>query len=662
MADPRTGPEGHVGGGLDLPSEQRRKVEELAERLALYRAKYYAGEPLVSDAAYDALEDELRGLDPTHPILGLVGTSTLIGPWQEARHEIPMGSLNKVVSVEELREWLGRCDELLSKQGAPPIDAELFVTEKLDGLSVELIYRDGRFVDGITRGDGEIGERITPNVALMRGVRASIPDTRPLSVRGEILLRLTDAREHFPPGRTPRNTAAGHARSINREFRQRLPFLSVLVYDLMGAPEVATEHGRLELLRQLGFSTPLAYLGSVDEVIAWHQRYSEELRDNSDYEIDGLVVRANRVDAQAQLGEVNHRPRAAVAFKFASPSKVSRVLEIRWDTGASGRVTPVAVVEPVVLAGATVQRASLHNASLVRELGIGVGDEVLISRRNDVIPYVEEVVVKHGEPAVAPSTCGRCAQPLQVEGEYLLCRNPGCPGLVEGRIRNWIDAIGALEWGDKLVEQLVERGLAHEPRDLYALNVDNIAGLERQGKKSAENALRELRARLPLPLPVFLAALGIEGFGLQTARLLIGAGYRDLDRLLKASEAEIGAIHGLGGIKAASIVRGLRTRADEIQRLLDAGIHPVAPAEAGPLAGKTFCITGTHRRPRKELAALIEQRGGRLLSSVTQALDYLVIADPASTSSKAVKARQVGTKLLSEAELMTLLGGARAQG
>jgi DNA ligase (NAD+) len=664
MAEPLQESAGREAGGLELEPEQRRKVEELAERLALYRAKYYAGEPLVSDAAYDALEDELRGLDPTHPILGLVGTSTLVGPWQEARHEIPMGSLNKVVSVEELREWLARCDELLAKQGAPPIDSELSVTEKLDGLSVELIYRDGRFVDGITRGDGEIGERITPNVALMRGVRASIPDTRPLSVRGEILLRLTDAREHFPPGRTPRNTAAGHARSINREFRLRLPFLSVLVYDLMGAPEVATEHGRLVLLRRLGFSTPLAYLGSVDEVIAWHRRYSEELRDNSDYEIDGLVVRANRIDAQVRLGELNHRPRGAVAFKFASPSKVSRVLEIRWDTGSSGRVTPVAVVEPVMLAGATVQRASLHNASLVRELDIGVGDEVLISRRNDVIPYVEEVVEKHGSAAKPPKDCGRCHQPLQAEGEYLFCRNAQCPGLLEGRIHNWIDAMGALEWGDKLVEQLVERGLVREPLDLYSLAVEDVASLEREGRKKgrkvAERALAELRARLPLTLPVFLAALGIEGFGLQTARLLIGAGYRDLDRLLEASEAEIGAIRGLGGIKAATIVRGLRTRADEIQRLLDAGIRPEALAEAGPLAGKTFCITGTHSRPRKELGALIEQRGGRLLSSVTQALDYLVIADPASTSSKAVKARQYGTKLLSEAELIGLLGVARA--
>jgi DNA ligase (NAD+) len=658
MVEPQVGAGGHVGGGLELDADQRRRVAELAERLSLYRARYYAGEPMVSDAAYDALEDELRRLDPTHPLLGRIGSPVLVEAWDKARHEIPMGSLNKVVSVEELHEWVARCDELLGKEGEPPIDSELFVAEKLDGISVELLYRQGKLSEGITRGDGETGERITPNVARMRGVPPTIRDARPLSVRGEIILRLSDMREHFPGVTSPRNAAAGTARRFDGQGNEHL---TVLVYDLAGEPALATEREKFELLRQLGFATPRTYLGSVQDVLDCYRDYAEGLRQSLDYEIDGLVVRSNRLATQALLGEVNHRPRGAVAFKFASPSKVSRVVEIRWETGASGRVTPVAVVEPVTLAGATVQRASLHNAGLVRMLGIGVGDEVLVSRRNDVIPYVEEVVVKHGDPTAAPSHCGRCAHPLQVEGEYLFCRNAECPALVEGRIRNWIDAVGVLEWGDKLVELLVERGRVREPLDLYSLSVDDVASLEHEGRKKgrkiAEKALSELRARMPLSLPVFLAALGIEGFGLQTARLLVAAGYRELGSLLRAGEDELAAIHGLGAIKAASIVRGLRARAGEIERLLAAGISPAAVAEAGPLAGKTFCITGTLSRPRKELQGLIEQQGGRMLASVTRGLDYLVIADPASTSSKAVKARRYGTQLLGEAELMALLTG-----
>jgi DNA ligase (NAD+) len=396
---------GHVGGGISLHPAVRKKADDLAERLALYRAKYYAGEPLVSDAAYDALEDELRLLDPTHPQLARIGTSELVEAWEKARHEIPMGSLHKVVSPEELGEWVARCDELLAKEGEPPMSTELFVAEKLDGISIELVYRQGKLSDGITRGDGEVGERITANVTRMRGVPRSLGDPRPLAVRGEIILRLSDMRAHFPGVSSPRNAAAGTARRFDGQGSEHL---TVLVYDLAGASELSTEREKLELLRRLGFATPLTYLGSTVDVLEWHRRYSEGLREGLDYEIDGLVVRANRLDAQLRLGDVNHRPRAAVAFKFASPSKVSRVVEIRWDTGSSGRVTPVAVVEPVVLAGATVQRASLHNASLVRELGIGVGDEVLVSRRNDVIPYVEEVVVKHGPAVAAPSSCSRC--------------------------------------------------------------------------------------------------------------------------------------------------------------------------------------------------------------------------------------------------------------
>jgi DNA ligase (NAD+) len=374
-----------------------------------------------------------------------------------------------------------------------------------------------------------------------------------------------------------------------------------------------------------------------------------------DYEIDGLVVYVSSLRTQTLLGEVNRRPRGAVAFKFASPAKVTTVLEVRWETGPSGRVTPVAIVAPVELAGATVQRASLHNAGNVRALGIGPGDEVLVSRRNDVIPYVEEVTDKRGPAAEVPATCGVCGSGLSVEGEYLVCRNTSCKAIVEGRILTWVGAIGALEWGDKLVEQLVEAKLVREPRDLYALTWQQIAALDRRGEKSAKKCLQELTSRLPLTLPVFVAALGMESFALQTAKLLVSAGYRTIDAMLAAKEEDLAKINGLGPIKAASIVRGLASRREEIQRLLAAGIVPVPPEEEGPLAGLSFCFTGASSRPRAELTELVEKNGGRTLASVTKDLDYLVIADPESTSSKAVKARKYGTKLITEEGLEKLL-------
>jgi DNA ligase (NAD+) len=480
-----------------------------------------------------------------------------------------------------------------------------------------------------------------------------------MSVRGEIILRLSDMKKHFTSGTSPRNLAAGTARRFDGSLCEHL---TVLFYDVADQLDLPTEVEKFAYIRSLGFATPSTMAGGIDDVMAHYQRYSGELRQKLDYEIDGLVVYIDSLHTQSLLGEVNHRPRGAIAFKFASPAKVSQVLEIRWDTGPSGRVTPVAIVAPVELAGATVQRASLHNATNVRALGIGVGDEVLVSRRNDVIPYVEEVVEKRGPAAEVPTKCGVCASGLSIEGEYLVCRNTSCTAIVEGRIKTWVGAIGAMEWGEKLVEQLVEAKLVREPVDLYKLTWEQIAGLDRRGEKSAKKCLQELHSRLPLTLPVFIAALGMDNFALQTAKLLVSAGYKTIDAMLGANEADLAAINGLGPIKAASIVRGLSARRDEIQRLRDGGIEPVTPDEQGPLAGISFCFTGSSSRPRNELTQLVESKGGRVLASVTKELNYLVIADPASTSSKAVKARKYGTKLITEEELDQLIAEKQGSG
>ncbi|EYF05257.1 NAD-dependent DNA ligase LigA [Chondromyces apiculatus] len=646
-------------GGLDSNAEQRARIDELAQRVERYRASYYAGNTEISDAAYDALEDELRALDPTHPVLARVGSSALVTEWEKARHEIPMGSLNKVVNEDELRAWVARCEELLGKEPHAPVASDLFVAEKLDGISIEVLYKDGKLVDAITRGDGEWGERITANVARMKGVPARIRERGHLSVRGEIILRLSDMKAHFPGVTSPRNMAAGLSKRFDGQGAERC---TVMFYDVAEHAEIPTCRRRFEWLRELGFATPRSAHGTLDDVIDLYRKYGSELRGALDYEIDGLVVYVDSLNLQTVLGDLNRRPRGAVAFKFASPAKVSKVVAIQWDTGPSGRVTPVAIVEPVELAGAVVQRASLHNAANVRTLGLGVGDEVLVSRRNDVIPYVEEVVEKHGPAAQPPTTCGVCSGALVTEGEYILCRNASCRALIEGRIHNWIDAIGALEWGDKLIEQLVAAGHLREPLDLYKLKVKDIADLERRGEKIAKKCLDQIQSRLPLTLPVFLTALGIEGFALQTARLLVSAGHDTLDKVRAAKEAELAAIPGLGAIKAANITRGLAARKDEIDRLIAGGIQPVTTAAEGPLGGLTFCFTGSGTRPRGELTQLVESNGGRVLGSVTKELNYLIIADTSSTSSKAEKARKYGTKLITEEQLDQLIEERRAAG
>jgi DNA ligase (NAD+) len=627
------------------------RVDELLKLLRQYKDAYYNGTPLVSDAAYDALEDELRELAPKHEFFATVGAPTAaVTSWEKANHAIPMGSLNKAVSTDEFTQWAARCDELAKKDKLKPISKDLFVTEKLDGLSLAVTYDKGNLADAITRGDGQVGERILSNARRMKGVPAKLKKPVSITVRGEIILKLSDMKKAFPGAANPRNQASGTSKRFDGAGCEHL---TVMFYDLDGE-ELANETKKFKRLEELGLIVPFGAATDLDGAQKIHDDYSKTKRAKLDYEIDGLVVRAHDVHAQHMLGELGNRPRAAVAYKFASQAKVTKLVDIIWETGSSGRVTPVAIVEPVQLAGAMVQRASLHNAGNVAALGIGIGDEVLISRRNDVIPYVEEVVKSAGKKAKPPATCGTCKAKLEKAGEYLSCRNYSeCQALIEGRIENWIGALGVLEWGDKLINQLVEAELVCEPADLYKLKPAQIAGLERRGMVIANKVLDNLKAVLPLSLPKFLAALGIENFGLQTAKAIAGK-FDTLEKIQAAKEADLAAIPGVGPSKGKAAFEGLAARKAEIKRLLAVGVVPVTKATGGPLAGKTFCFTGTLGRPRKELEQLVEKLGGTLLSGVTKDLNYLVMADPSSGSSKAEKAKKYGTVCLNEEQFMAM--------
>ncbi len=628
------------------------RVADLAKLLKKYKDAYYNGTPLVSDAAYDALEDELREVAPEHALLTTVGTAArTTTAWVKAKHAIPMGSLNKAVSEDELRAWAARCDELGAKAKLVAIAKNLIVTEKLDGLSLAVTYEKGKLVDAITRGDGLVGERILANARRMKGVPTKLAKPISVTVRGEIILRLSDLKKAFPGAANPRNQASGTSKRLDGAGCEHL---TVLFYDLVGE-SYPTEQKKLARLGELGLGVPSFAATDLEGAIALHRTYAKTRRAKLDYEIDGLVVRANDTRVSSLHGDLGNRPRAAIAFKFASQAKVTTLVDIVWETGASGRVTPVAVVEPVVLAGATVRRASLHTAGNVAELGIGIGDEVLIARRNDVIPYVEEVVTSAGNPARAPTTCPTCRKKLVKSGEFIACRNLACTALVEGRIQNWIDAVGVLDWGDKLIAQLVEAELVEEPADLYTLTAAQIAKLERRGLVIGQKVIDNLRAKLPLPLPRFLAALGIENIGLQTAKAIINAGHDSIAKLQKVTVQKLAGLPNVGPAKAAAFVAGMAQRASEIARLVKVGVVPVTIAKTGALAGKTFCFTGALSRPRKEYEELVEANGGTLLGGVTKELHYLVMADPESGSSKAQKAKQLGTACIDEDAFQKLL-------
>jgi DNA ligase (NAD+) len=638
------------------------RVAELTELLRKYKDAYYNGQPLVSDAAYDVLEDELRELAPDHALLKTVGAPVpgggeVVTEWEKARHAIPMGSLNKAVNEAEFRQWIARCDQLGTESELASISNNLLVTEKLDGLSLAVNYENGKLVEAITRGDGHVGERITSNARRMKGVPARLPEALTVSIRGEIILKLSDMKLGFPGyDAPPRNKAAGTSKRYDGTGCE---FLTVMFYDLEGGDvEYATEEEKYKRLVELGLIVPPFQITDLEGALKIHKQYSTKTRAGLDYEIDGLVVRANDLRAQQLLGELGGRPRAAVAFKFASLAKISKVIGISWETGPTGRVTPIANVEPVEIGGATVQYVVLHNASNVERLGIGVGHEVLVSRRNDVIPHLEEVVVKHGPAVAVPTTCATCNAALTRRGEYLVCVNLKCRAIVEGRIRRWVGVQDIHEWGDKLIAQLVEAKLVSEPADLYRLTLENVAGLERRGTLIAKKVIENLKAKLPLSLPIFLASLGIDDFALETAKLLVSNGYDTLEKVQAATAEELAALKGMGEIKAKAVVKGLESRAEEIQRLLAVGVVPVAPSAGGGLSGKTFCFTGTLPRPRKEYEELVEKHGGTILSGVTKELNYLVLSDPTSASTKAEKARKYGTQCIDADAFMALIEAA----
>ncbi len=638
-------------------------LSDAASELRAATIAAYDGGP-VDARAYRIRFLALARAHPDHPVFAEVVPARGL-EWPKAAHEIPMGSLNKVNSETELSDWAARCDELAVAAGLPPVSPSLVVTEKLDGISIELLYDGGRLEAAITRGDGAVGERITPNVLRMKGVPERIGHEGRVSVRGEIILRRSDvgpyealkraADPKFEGVKSLRNTASGVARTKLLELLPATRCLSALVYDVEGVDGLESEPSKWAFLAAQGFLLPFAEAGDLDAVRSIYARYAAGARQALDYEIDGLVVRVASLRASDLLGELNGRPRGAVAFKFGNEAQVTPVRAIEWNTGDTGRITPVARVDPVRLAGAEVRQASLHNLGLVRELGIAVGDEVLVSRRNDVIPYVEQVVVSMGGRTEAPTACGSCGGPVEVDGEYLVCPNLACPARRRGRVKTWVKQLGLLDWGEKTLERLFDEGLVEEPADLYRLEPEAITRLHGFGEETARRLLEPLKNKKSIPFPVFVAALGIPAVSRETGKLLAAAGFGSVEAVLEAGPERLAEIEGLGAIKAKKILSGLAERTDEVARLAALGVGPVPPDAGGPLAGLSFCFSGSHRQPRKVLAQRVESLGGTVASGVKKGLSFLVLADANSASSKAEKARKLGTEVLDEDGLDRLI-------
>lgn len=631
----------------------KKRIDELAAEIIKHRRLYYNQQPGISDAAFDLLADELRRLDPNNGALTTVGSPVDINSeWKKANHEIPMGSLDKVNTPDEFKEWAAP----LFKPGSA-----VFITEKLDGLSIELIYDGGKLVQAITRGDGIVGEDITRNVAKMSGVKTHLPWFTG-SLRGEIILKRSKHEKHFKDLANPRNAASGIAKRLDGEDCE---FLDILFYQVIGNTEkiihgdFKSEFFQFKFIESLGLSTPIFEARAckdLDELCAyvgsrWEDYHS--VREIRDYDIDGLVIRVDDLTHQIELGDKDMRPKGAIAFKFRSEKAKTTIKAISWQTGNSGRITPVGEVETVPLLGTNISRASLYNIAYIKELGVDVGAEVLICRANDVIPRIEEVVLGTGTVCKAPKTCPVCAGPTEMHGENLMCVSVDtCPAQIVGRIKNWINSINILEWGDALLVRLVEGGKVSNIADLYKLSVDDLASIERMGNKSATKCYDILWSHNPIPLELFLGSLSIPLVASSTITLIMDAGYDSLDKIFGLTKEDLSKIKGLGPAKSESLYTGIRKNAKTIDALLAAGVK-VKEKIHGSLNGLSFCFTGEVKNKRTTLENLVVSNGGKV-KSVSKNLSYLVANDPKSTTVKAEAARILGIKFISEDEFLAM--------
>jgi DNA ligase (NAD+) len=559
-------------------------------------------------------------------------------------------------------------------------------------------------VQALTRGDGEVGEDITRNVLLMAGAVKMLPPTLPdgkptpstVFVRGEIVCLKSDFRLHFQGESNPRNTASGTSkRQTNHEKCQ---YLTIITYECLPVGvTLASKSDEINTLRAWGFRTPNCkrVLG-FSEIEDVYQGYVQTHRAALDYDIDGLVVYIDDTHRRDALGELNNRPRGACAYKFPHEQKSTVLRNIRWQVGNSGRITPVAEFDSVLLAGANVVQASLHNISNIRDLWGSAtpcsGDLILASRRNDVIPFVESVITAQGSgvPFPVPTECPICKTPLQMDGEYLVCRGEDCSGQVTGSIKRWVKKLGVLHVGDTLIEAMVEEfpfilvesefeerfgvtydGFTKLPpdeqdkirnsalakmdmADLYLIDPDRLADRQMGGRRigsTADKAINNLRAKMTLPIHVLVGSLGINLIGRDMAKTIVDGGFESLSKMLKARIPEIAAIPGMGDTKARAFVDGFAQKAGLVGKLLAVGIQ--VQIVSGNLAGKSFCFTGFRS---SELEDAIVKAGGTMKSGVSKGLHYLVSSDPTSNTGKMQKARSLGTLVISEDEARTLAG------
>ena len=653
--------------------EAKIQAAELRQQIAYHGQKYYAEDaPEIDDYEYDMLYRKLEELEAEFPELVTPDSPTqkvgapALNTFAPVEHTVPMESLHDSFSEEELRDFDRRVRETCG-------EVQYVVEPKFDGLSVSLEYRDGILVRGSTRGDGLVGEDVTENIRTIRTVPKRLREPVPfIEVRGEVYMSHDSffqlcARQELneeKPFKNPRNAAAGSLRQKDaRVTASRMLDIFVFNIQQIEGEELTGHEQSLERMKALGFTvTPFYHKSaSIEEIIKEIRRIGE-MRGELPYSIDGAVVKVDSFAQRNQLGSTAKFPRWAEAFKYPPEEKETTLISIEINVGRTGVLTPTGVFEPVLLAGTTVSRATLHNEDFIAEKDLRVGARVILRKAGEIIPEVVSVVshAPDSAPFQMPEVCPSCGEPVsREEGEAAIrCTNPECPAqllrhLIHFASRDAMDIDGL---GPAILEQLTAAGLLHTPADLYSLTLEQLVGLERMGEKSAQNLLDALEKSRQNDLYRLIFALGIPHIGAKAAKLL-ATRFHTMDALLAASEEEIASIDGFGGIMAQAVVRFLQLPGSLhlIGALRQAGLNMTAEETQTDtrFAGKTFVLTGTlPTMTRSEASALIERLGGKVSGSVSKKTSYVVAGEEAG--SKLTKAQKLGIPVITEEELTAM--------
>ena len=684
--------------------EIREEIKALTEKLKVYQDTYYKkGESLVSDQEYDRLFDKLKTLEEQYPEYAEIDSPTrrvgsdLTNDFPEVVHTIPVLSLDKAYSKEEVLSFF---DKSIAKEGGA---LSFAAEEKIDGISMVLYYEDGILVRAVTRGNGEVGNDVTPNIMTIKSVPLSLPEPLTIAVRGEVYLPKKDflrlnALEEDEKKRAanPRNLAAGTVRRQKSSEAAMVP-LNMFCYEGFWSDKSETPSDHLHILKKLkdlGFriNPDFAFFDSTKEraeeklkasglegkaygfdSLEEYIRLETEERRGLEYEIDGLVFKINELDVREDFGYTEHHPRWAIAYKFESPQATSVLEGITCQVGRTGRITPVAEISPTSLGGSTIRRATLHNQEYIEELELAIGDTVSITKRGDVIPAVEEVLEKNtlGNTTYRmPEKCPCCGTELIKDGAHQFCPNYDCPDQVKGRISFFAsrDMMDIESLGPKTVDVLYDKGLLRSIEDIYRADYDTLIGTPGIGEKTISALKNGIKESYSQPFKTVLASLGVAELGPKMADLLVSNGFDNIDKIINAA-AEKNAesftkIKGVGENTAELIIEAFSDKRllETIAALRAFGLHLNSAQDKSEdeypqiFKDQVWCVTGSFKNfnPRSKAMAEVEKRGGRTVSSVTGKTTHLLAGS--GGGSKRADAERVGASIVTEEEFLSLLG------